>query len=76
MKPYPTDTFEVLGDDLTTVIGTIIVPSKEAQSFNNFENYLEKDELAFYRNLQQVEQLQLALSSDPFRALLMLMGKI
>jgi hypothetical protein len=47
-----------------------------AEACQNFESYLDEDELAFYSKLDGVDNLSIHVSVNPFNALLIMMGKI
>lgn len=74
MKAYPTNEIRLCNDDLSESNMVIYVPTPEA--LKNFNNYLEEDEKIFYDALTPIKQLQVAISCDPFRALLGMMGKL
>lgn len=65
MKDYPTRQFEIEFEDGNA---TVIEPTEEA--LKNFYSYLDEDEKIIYDNLPIVEQLQIRISCDPFRAFL------
>lgn len=74
MKQYPCG---IIGEcDLDTMEPNGVeykVPTLEA--YQNFESYLDPDELEFYNKLSEGGRLQLALCVNPFNGLLQMMGK-
>jgi hypothetical protein len=71
MKEYPTFSFVAeMGVD------KVLIYQPTPEAITNFECYLEKNELEFWKNLPNHEQLLIMLCTDPFRGLLMKMGKI
>lgn len=72
MKPYPTEAFILDQNDLGPR-ETVYVPTKEA--IQNFESYLDPEELAKYNAASDIAKLHIALSVNPFVAFKYILGE-
>lgn len=65
MKNYPHNEVEVFqGFNFGSNTIKVVIPTKEA--IDNFETYLEADELNFYKSLSDDYKIDIALCVNPF----------
>ncbi len=66
MKKYPVRKIITQGGGFSNEPVTLLLPTREAM--DEFESYLEEKELELYKSLTDIEQIDLAMSVDPFHA--------